>query len=108
MSQALRFLSTAIRSGNYLGIFENRETINSLVEGVVVPSISLRIHDTEQCEGDPLEYVRLNLSFASARSAAVAGGLTTEGTTRCQAATDVPRSSVASGFEAITTEIVLR
>ena len=74
MSQVLRFLSTAIRPRNYRGIFENRETINSLVEGVVVPRISPRIHDVERCEGGPLEYARLDLSFASARSAAVAGG----------------------------------
>ena len=108
VSQALRFLSTAIRSGNYRGIFENRETINGLVEGVVVPNVSLRTHEVEQFEDDPLEYVRLDLSFASASSAAVAGGLTAEGTTRRQAAADVLRALVASGFEAITTEIVLR
>ena len=108
MSQALRFSSTAIRPGNYRRIFENRETINSLVEGVVAPSISLRIHEVEQFEDDPLEYVRFDLSFASASSATVAGGLTAKGTTRRQAAADVPRSSVSSGFEAIKTEIVLR
>ena len=73
VSQALRFLSTAIRSGNYLGIFENRETINSLVEGVVVPNVPLTAHEIEQFEAHPLEYVRLDLSFSSAGSAAVAG-----------------------------------
>ena len=107
-SQALRFLDTVIRSGNYRGIFENRETISSLVEGVVVPNVSLRTHEVEQFEDDPLEYVRLDLSVASASSAVVAGGLTAEGTTRRQAAADVLRALVASGFEAITTEIVLR
>lgn len=107
VSQSLRFLSTAIRSGNYRAIFESRETINGLVEGVVVPNVTLREHEVEQFEDDPLEYVRLDLTFASASSATVAGGLTAEGTTRRQAAADVLRSLVSSGFEAVTTEIVL-
>ena len=107
VSQSLRFLSTAIRSGNYRGIFENRETINSLVEGVIVPNVTLRDHEVEQFEDDPLEYVRLDLTFASASSATVAGGLTAEGTTRRQAAADVLRALVSSGFEAVATEIVL-
>ncbi|KAL5508780.1 hypothetical protein ACEPAG_4759 [Sanghuangporus baumii] len=108
VSQSHRFLSTAIRSGNYRGIFESRETVDGLVEGVVVPNVSLRTHEVEQFEDDPLEYVRLDLSFASASSAAIAGGLTAEGTTRCQAAADVLRALVASGYETVTTEIVLR
>ncbi|KAL5498046.1 CSE1_1 [Sanghuangporus vaninii] len=108
VSQSLRFLSTAIRSGNYRAIFESRETIDGLVEGVVVPNVSLRTHEVEQFEDDPLEYVRLDLTFASASSAAIAGGLTAEGTTRRQAAADVLRALVASGYEAVTTEIVLR
>ena len=73
VSQVLRFLSTAIRPRNCRGIFENRETINSLVEGVVVPNVSLRTHGVEQFEDDPLEYVHLDLSFAGASSAAVGG-----------------------------------
>lgn len=42
VAQSLRFLSTAVRSGNYRGIFAAKETIASLVEGVVVPNVSLR------------------------------------------------------------------
>lgn len=42
VSQSLRFLSTAIRSGNYKQIFEAKETIAGLVEGVVVPNVGLR------------------------------------------------------------------
>ncbi|KAI5122027.1 hypothetical protein M0805_008018 [Coniferiporia weirii] len=107
VSQSLRFLSTAIRSGNYRGIFESKETIAGLVEGVVVPNVTLREHEVEQFEDDPLEYVRLDLSFASASAAVGSGGLTAEGTTRRQAAADVLRALVASGFEADTTEVVL-
>ena len=42
VSQSLRFLSAAIRSGNYRSIFQSEETISSLVEGVVVPNVGLR------------------------------------------------------------------
>jgi exportin-2 (importin alpha re-exporter) len=107
VSQSLRFLGAAIRSGNYRGIFESRETILGLIEGVVVPNVSLREHEVEQFEDDPLEYVRLDLSFASAGAGTVSGGLTAEGTTRRQAAADVLRALVSSGFEADTTEVVL-
>lgn len=107
VSQSLRFLGTAIRSGSYRVIFESRDTITGLVEGVVVPNVTLRDHEVEQFEDDPLEYVRIDLSFASASAGAVSGGLTAEGTTRRQAAADVLRALISSGFEADTTEIVL-
>ena len=42
VSHALRFLSTAIRSGTYKQIFEAKETIAGLVERVVVPNVGLR------------------------------------------------------------------
>ena len=42
VSQALRFLSTSIRTGYYKEIFGLRETISALVEGVVVPNVGLR------------------------------------------------------------------
>ena len=64
-------------------------------------------HEVEQFEDDPLEYVRLDLSFASS-SAVSGGGLTAEGTTRRQAAADVLRALVASGCEADTTSVVLK
>lgn len=60
----------------------------------------------EQFEDDPLEYVRLDLSFASSASGGGVGGLSAEGTTRRQAAADVLRALVSSGFEAQTTEVV--
>jgi len=56
-------------------------------------------HEVEQFEDDPLEYIRLDLSLSSTG----AGGLTSEGTTRRQAAADVLRALVSSGFEEFTT-----
>lgn len=42
VSQSLRFISTAIRSGYYKPLFGSRETIAGLVQGVVVPNVGLR------------------------------------------------------------------
>ncbi|KAG6828872.1 hypothetical protein H0H92_006481 [Tricholoma furcatifolium] len=97
VSQSLRFISTAIRSGYYKALFSSRDTISSLVQGVVVPNVSLREHDVEQFEDDPLEFVRLDLSLSSAG---------TDAATRRQSAADVLQALVGSGYEAETTEIV--
>ncbi|KAG6841642.1 hypothetical protein C0991_008627 [Blastosporella zonata] len=97
VSQSLRFISTAIRSGYYKELFSSRDTISSLVQGVVVPNVALREHDVEQFEDDPLEFIRLDLSLSSAG---------TDAATRRQAAADVLQALVGSGFEAETTEIV--
>ncbi|CAL1709388.1 unnamed protein product [Somion occarium] len=103
VSQALRFLSTAIRSGYYKDIFGSRDTISSLVQGVVVPNIGLREHEIEQFEDDPLEYIRLDLSLPAS-----SGGLglgSHDVVTRRQAAADVLRALVGSGLETETTEV---
>lgn len=42
VSQSLRFISTAIRSGYYKSLFGSRDTIAGLVQGVVVPNVGLR------------------------------------------------------------------
>ncbi|RDB24273.1 Importin alpha re-exporter [Hypsizygus marmoreus] len=97
VSQSLRFISTAIRSGYYKPLFSAPDTISSLVQGVVVPNVALREHDIEQFEDDPLEFIRLDLSLSSSG---------TEGATRRQAGADVLQALVGSGYEAETTEIV--
>ncbi|KAK0446106.1 CAS/CSE protein [Armillaria borealis] len=79
VSQALRFISTAIRSGHYQSLFSSPNIVSSLVEGVVVPNTSLREHDVEQFEDDPLER---------------------------HSAADVLQALVSSGYETATTEIV--
>ncbi|CAA7263712.1 unnamed protein product [Cyclocybe aegerita] len=99
VSQSLRFISTAIRSGYYKSLFSAKETISSLVQGVVVPNVSLREHDVEQFEDDPLEFIRLDLATSSTGPGA-------DLATRSQAAADVLQALVQSGYEAETTEIV--
>ena len=97
VSQSLRFISTAIRSGYYKTLFSSTDTISSLVQGVVVPNVALREHDVEQFEDDPLEFIRLDLAHSSTGS---------DLSTRRQAAADVLQALVGSGYEAETTQIV--
>ncbi|KIM79693.1 hypothetical protein PILCRDRAFT_791278, partial [Piloderma croceum F 1598] len=101
VSQSLRFISTAIRSGYYRSLFSSRETIAGLVEGVVVPNVGLRDHEMEQFEDDPLEFIRLDLSLPGSST-----GLSADITTRRQAAADVLQALVGSGYESEATEIV--
>jgi exportin-2 (importin alpha re-exporter) len=95
-------------------LFGSRDTISNLVQGVVVPNVSLRgekyppffflftsliwnkEHDVEQFEDDPLEFIRRDLTVTSSADVA----------TRRHAASDVLQALVSSGFEADTTEIV--
>ena len=97
VSQSLRFVSTAIRSGYYKSLFSARETISSLVQGVIISNVTLREHDIEQFEDDPLEFIRLDLSISASG---------TDLATRRQAAADVLQALVGSGYEAEATEIV--
>lgn len=100
VSQALRFISTAIRSGQNKDLFASKTTIASLVQHVIVPNVSLRTHELELFEDDPLEYIRLDLSLPLPGS----GGGSADITTRRQAAADVLQALVGSGYEADTTE----
>ncbi|KAH8833705.1 Cse1-domain-containing protein [Flagelloscypha sp. PMI_526] len=97
VSHALRLLSTAVRSGYYKQLFSSKETIASIVQGVIVPNVMLREHDAEQFEDDPLEYVRLDLAVSATG---------TDAATRRQSAGDVLQALVGSGHESETTEIV--
>ncbi|KAF8867606.1 CAS/CSE protein [Infundibulicybe gibba] len=97
VSQSLQFISTAIRSGYYRSMFSSTETLSSLVQGVVVPNVSLREHDIEQFEDEPLEFIRSDLALSTTG---------TDVATRRQAAADVLQALVGSGYEKETTEIV--
>ncbi|KAH9931314.1 armadillo-type protein [Fomitopsis serialis] len=101
VSQSLRFISTAIRIGHYKELFGSREIITNLVQGIVIPNVGLREHEIEQFEDDPLEYIRLDLAVPSLGGA----GMSTDTLTRRQAAAEVLRALVSSGYESETTEI---
>ncbi|PIL29858.1 hypothetical protein GSI_08065 [Ganoderma sinense ZZ0214-1] len=100
VSQSLRFIASAIRTGYYKDLFGSKDTISGLVQGVVVPNVALREHELEQFEDDPLEYIRLDLALPS-----IGSGVSNEGVTRRQAAADVLRALVGSGHEAEATEV---
>ena len=72
------------------------------MNGIVVPNVELRDHETEQFEDDPMEYIRVDLSVPTTS----AGVGSTEGTTRRHAAADVLRALVGAGWDAETTEFV--
>ena len=93
VSQALKFISTAIRAGPYKDLFSSRDTISGLIQGVVVPNVALREHELEAFEDAPLEFIRGDM-------------LITEIATPRQAAGDVIKALVSSGFEADTTAVV--
>ncbi|KAI0933051.1 hypothetical protein AcW1_000014 [Taiwanofungus camphoratus] len=100
VSQSLRFISTAIRTGHYKQLFGSRETISGLVQGIVVPNVRLREHELEQFEDDPLEYIRLDLALPSLGGIGLGDAIT-----RRQSAAEVLRALVSSGFESETTEV---
>ena len=96
VSQSLRFISTAIRSGAYRDIFESHDTIRGLIAGVVVPNLALRERDIQAFEDTPIEYVRGELQVS-------------EVATPRQAAADVVKALVGVGpdSESATTALVL-
>jgi exportin-2 (importin alpha re-exporter) len=121
----MRFLSTTIKGGQYKELYNNKESLRTLIGSIVVPSVQLRgtlqsinspcqslthsiEHDIEQFEDDPLEFIRIDLSFptSSAGTASFSSTGGGEGTTRRHAAADVIRSLVSSGHDADTTELV--
>ena len=97
VSQSLRFISESIRCGYYKSLFSSKETIHNLVQAVVVPNVTLREHDIEQFEDDPLDFIRVDLAVSATG---------TDLATRRQAAADILQSLVGSGYEADTTAIV--
>ncbi|CAG7854816.1 Importin alpha re-exporter AltName: Full=Chromosome segregation protein CSE1 [Serendipita indica DSM 11827] len=108
IAQCMRLLSTTIRSGQYKDIYNERNALEELVRGIVVPNVQLRDHEVEQFEDDPLEFIRLDLSLpsSSAGTASFSSSGGGDGTTRRQAAADVVRSLVNNGYEQQATEIV--
>ncbi|EIW74080.1 importin alpha re-exporter [Coniophora puteana RWD-64-598 SS2] len=118
VSQALHFISTALRSGHYTALFSAPETIPSLIRGVVLPNAALRTHEVELLEDDPLEYVRRDLASVPGvqiASLGIGGGVGAGGSgaaasegTRRQAAADVLQALVSAGFGTETTSVVGR
>ncbi|KAJ7180497.1 CAS/CSE protein [Mycena filopes] len=104
VSQSLRFLSATIRSNHYTSLFSGA-ALSTIIQSIIVPNILFRVSDEEMFTDDPLEFIRLSL-FDSASSAAGLASGGADGRTRRQAAADVLKALVGSGFEReATTEV---
>ncbi|KAJ7043405.1 CAS/CSE protein [Mycena alexandri] len=104
VSQSLRFLSATIRSNHYTSLFSGA-ALSTIIQSIIVPNVLFRVSDEEMFTDDPLEFIRLSL-FDSASSAAGLAGGGADGRTRRQAAADVLKALVGSGFEReATTEV---
>ncbi|KAF7309671.1 Importin N-terminal domain-containing protein [Mycena indigotica] len=101
VSQSLRFLSATIRTTHYAAIFSG-ETLSAIIKSIVVPNVFFRESDEEMFADDPLEFIRSSLTDATTSSAGLATG-GSDGRTRRQAAADVLKALVSSGFEQETT-----
>ncbi|KAJ7918955.1 CAS/CSE protein [Mycena leptocephala] len=96
VSQSLRFLSATIRSNHYTSLFSG-STLSTIIQSIIVPNVLFRTSDEEMFTDDPLEFIRLSLFDSSSSAAGLASGA--DGRTRRQAAADVLKALVGSGFE---------
>ena len=60
-SNAIQFLASVADRQQYKELFEDRNTLTSICEKIIVPNIKMRQTDIEQFEDDPLEYIRRDL-----------------------------------------------
>ncbi|CAK5267603.1 unnamed protein product [Mycena citricolor] len=98
VSQALRFLSATIRSNHYAQLF-TPATLSTIIHSIVVRNVMFRQSDEEMFEDDPMEFIRSSLSDSTSTSTAGLASGGADGRTRRQAAADVLKALVASGFE---------
>lgn len=115
VSQAIKFLSITVKTGLHTQLFSQQETLELLIERIVLPNMLLRgeslflvikgpqlthrrvvDHEIEQFEDDPLEYIRRDLS------------VNTEGQTRRHSAADLLKALISNGLEREVTTIVER
>ncbi|KAJ6518618.1 CAS/CSE protein [Mycena sanguinolenta] len=97
VSQSLRFLSATIRSNHYTSLFAG-PTLSTIIQSIIVTNVLFRESDEEMFTDDPLEFIRLSL-FDSATTSAAGLATGADGRTRRQAAADVLKALVGSGFE---------
>ncbi|KAJ7281661.1 CAS/CSE protein [Mycena rebaudengoi] len=105
VSQSLRFLSATIRSSHYKSLF-SPSTLSTIIQSIIVPNVLFRESDEEMFTDDPLEFIRLSLFDSASSSAAGLASDKADGRTRRQAAADVLKALVGSGFEAEATSEV--
>lgn len=94
VSKALQFLTNIVKIPEQAQTFNNAETLNQVIEKVVLPNLALRESDVEQFEDEPIEYIRRDLEGS-------------DSDTRRRAATDFLRQLVEQN-EQLVTEVVSR
>jgi exportin-2 (importin alpha re-exporter) len=60
-SNAIQFLASVADRQQYKGLFEDKATLSSICEKIIVPNIKMRQLDVEQFEDNPEEYIRRDL-----------------------------------------------
>jgi len=89
VSKALQFLTNIVKIPDQAQTFNNAETLNQIVEKVVLPNLALRESDIEQFEDEPIEYIRRDLEGS-------------DSDTRRRAATDFLRGLVEQNEQLVT------
>ncbi|AEO63394.1 uncharacterized protein THITE_2108580 [Thermothielavioides terrestris NRRL 8126] len=91
-SKALQFLTAVASVPRHAEIFNNEQTLSTIVEKVIVPNVELRESDIEMFEDEPIEFIRRDLEGSDTDS-------------RRRAATDFLRK-VLENYEMLVTQVV--
>ncbi|KAF2423205.1 putative chromosome segregation protein Cse1 [Tothia fuscella] len=92
VSRALQFLTSITKINAHAQTFNNVQTLNEVVERVILPNLALRESDVELFEDEPIEFIRRDLEGS-------------DSDTRRRAATDFLRQLMEQ-FEKTVTDVV--
>ena len=92
VSKALQFLTAVTKIRAQAESFSSAEVLSQVVEGVILPNVTLRDSDMELFEDEPIEFIRRDLEGS-------------DSDTRRRAATDFLRQ-LLEHFEQLVTEVV--
>ncbi|BEJ11174.1 hypothetical protein CspHIS471_0105960 [Cutaneotrichosporon sp. HIS471] len=93
VSRALKFLSVVVKMGSHRDMFASPDTLKLFCEKIILPNMSIREHEEEMFEDDPIEYIRRDLEPSA------------ESDTRRAAATEFTQS-LMTHFESEVTNII--
>lgn len=91
--RALGFLSVVVKMGSHRQLFESQQTLEDFCRLIVLPNITIRPHEEEMFEDDPMEFIRQDLEAS------------TEHDTRRAAATEFTRALMQQFEQQVTTII---
>ncbi|KAI9890552.1 MAG: importin-alpha export receptor [Vezdaea aestivalis] len=94
VSKALQFLTAVCGNAGHAQSFNNESVLESIVEKVIIPNLSLRESDIEMFEDEPIEFIRRDLEGS-------------DNDTRRRAATDFLRK-LRDHFNELVTRVVMK